>query len=99
MPASVSADVRSELRTPEASPPPRRRTRKRAAPRRWVREVQGTRWIVGLVIGCSNEGCAREKRLGLIFHRTFHNGSCVEMNLTNILTQETFLTHGVGSAV
>jgi len=41
MPASVSADVRSELRAPEASPPPRRRARKRAAPRRWVREVQG----------------------------------------------------------
>ena len=41
MPASVSADVRSELRAPEPSPPPRRRARKRVAPRRWVREVQG----------------------------------------------------------
>ena len=48
MPASVSADVRSELRAPEASPPPRRRARKRAAPRRWVREVQG---IVALTAG------------------------------------------------
>jgi hypothetical protein len=41
----------------------------------------------------------RQKHLGLIFHRTFHNGSRMEMNLTNILTPETFLTHGVGSAV
>ena len=41
MPASVSADVRSELRAPEAPPQPRRRPRKRSAPRRWVREVQG----------------------------------------------------------
>ena len=48
MPASVSADVRSELRAPEASPPPRRRARKRAAPRRWVREVQA---IVALTAG------------------------------------------------
>ena len=48
MPASVSADVRSELRAPDASPPPRRRARKKAAPRRWVREVQG---IVALTAG------------------------------------------------
>ena len=41
MPATVSVDVRSEPRAPEASPPPRRRARKREAPRRWVREVQG----------------------------------------------------------
>jgi len=43
MPATVSVDVRSEPRAPEASPPPRRRARKREAPRRWVREVQGSR--------------------------------------------------------
>ena len=48
MPASLSADVRSELRAPETSPPPRRRARKKAAPRRWVREVQG---IVALTAG------------------------------------------------
>ena len=48
MPASVSADVRSELRAPEVSPPPRRRARKKAAPRRWVREVQG---IVAMTAG------------------------------------------------
>src|SRR5439155_410270 len=47
-PASLSADVRSELRAPETSPPPRRRARKKAAPRRWVREVQG---IVALTAG------------------------------------------------
>jgi len=41
MPATVSVDVRSEPRAPEASPPPRRRARKREAPRRWVREAQG----------------------------------------------------------
>src|SRR3989442_388464 len=41
MPATVSVDVRSEPRAPEASPPPRRRARKREAPRRCVREVQG----------------------------------------------------------
>jgi S-DNA-T family DNA segregation ATPase FtsK/SpoIIIE len=48
MPASVSAEVRSELRAPEVSPPPRRRARKKAAPRRWVREVQG---IVAMTAG------------------------------------------------
>jgi len=48
MPASVSADVRSELRAPEVSPPPRRRAPKKAAPRRWVREVQG---IVAMTAG------------------------------------------------
>ena len=48
MPATGSAGVRSEPRAPEASPPPRRRARKREAPRRWVREVQG---IASMTVG------------------------------------------------
>src|SRR5262245_23560606 len=42
MPGSVSTtEVKSDVRPPDVSSPPRRRTRKKAPPRRWVREVQG----------------------------------------------------------
>jgi DNA segregation ATPase FtsK/SpoIIIE, S-DNA-T family len=41
MPVSVSTEMKSDVRPPDASSPPRRRTRRKAPPRRWVREVQG----------------------------------------------------------
>jgi len=42
MPGSVSTtEIKSDVRSPDALTPPRRRTRKKASPRRWVREVQG----------------------------------------------------------
>jgi S-DNA-T family DNA segregation ATPase FtsK/SpoIIIE len=40
MPASMSAESKSEVRL-EPSPLPRRRPRRKSPPRRWVREVQG----------------------------------------------------------
>jgi len=47
MPATLSADVKSEIKVPEPTPP-RRRPRKKTQPRRWVREVQG---IIALTAG------------------------------------------------
>jgi hypothetical protein len=47
MPATLSADVKSDIRVPEPTPP-RRRPRKKTPPRRWVREVQG---IMALTAG------------------------------------------------
>ena len=41
MPATLSAELKSEPKTPETAREPRRRPRRKAPPRRWVREVQG----------------------------------------------------------
>ena len=42
MPVSVSTELKSDVKAPDApSSPPRRRPRKKTPPRRWVREVQG----------------------------------------------------------
>jgi DNA segregation ATPase FtsK/SpoIIIE, S-DNA-T family len=42
MPGSVSTtEIKSDVRSPDALTPPRRRARKKASSRRWVREVQG----------------------------------------------------------
>ena len=38
MPASVSTEVKSDVRAPDTPSPPRRRGRKQTPPRRWVRE-------------------------------------------------------------
>jgi DNA segregation ATPase FtsK/SpoIIIE, S-DNA-T family len=48
MPVSVSTELKSDVRSPDASSPPRRRTRRKAPPRRWVREVQG---IAAVTVG------------------------------------------------
>ncbi len=49
MPGSVSTtEIKSDVRTPDVSAQPRRRARKKAPPRRWVREVQG---IAALTVG------------------------------------------------
>jgi S-DNA-T family DNA segregation ATPase FtsK/SpoIIIE len=49
MPASLSAEVKSEVRAPEAPREPRRRARRKVPPRRWVREVQGIAAMTGAV--------------------------------------------------
>jgi len=41
MPGTLSAELKSEPKTPETAREPRRRPRRKAPPRRWVREVQG----------------------------------------------------------
>jgi DNA segregation ATPase FtsK/SpoIIIE, S-DNA-T family len=48
MPVSASADMKSDIRAPDPAREPRRRTRRKSAPRRWVREVQG---IAAITIG------------------------------------------------
>lgn len=48
MSVSASAETRSEIKAPEPPRDARRRSRRKSAPRRWVREVQG---IVALTAG------------------------------------------------